>query len=390
MIVWLASFPRSGNTFLRIVLLRRYGIRTSVVYDVDGVAARLGHDLIGFEARPAPVAELRADTAVHVIKTHRQRDDDVDPSDRVIHLVRDGRDALVSWARQNSEDDPDQFEAALESMIDRTNERGTGSWGANVLSWLQHPQANRVLLRYEELVAEPAASVDELVAWIAPDLRAIDGAIIPTFDELHAVDNRFFRRGVTGNHRDELPESLSQRFWARADNVTAMAALGYQTLRIREAVRALIVDGDDRVLLVRFEFPTRTVWATPGGGVDPGETDLDALRRELIEEVGLHDAEIGAHLWNRLHIFPFVNGQFDGQHERVHLVRVPSGFEPRPMFTTEQLQAEYLIEIRWWTLAELQGATAADTFITAPSGLVALVEDLLQNGPPSVPPDVAP
>ncbi len=41
-IVWLASFPRSGNTFLRILLHRLYGVRSSVVYDVDGVAQRLG------------------------------------------------------------------------------------------------------------------------------------------------------------------------------------------------------------------------------------------------------------------------------------------------------------------------------------------------------------
>ena len=36
MIVWVGSFPRSGNTFLRIVLNRVYSVRTSVVYDFDG------------------------------------------------------------------------------------------------------------------------------------------------------------------------------------------------------------------------------------------------------------------------------------------------------------------------------------------------------------------
>ena len=104
-------------------------------------------------------------------------------------------------------------------------------------------------------------------------------------------------------------------------------------LRIREAVRAVVISPDQQVLLVRFEFPTGTRWALPGGGIDTGETPEDALRRELVEEVGYHDAVVGPHLWNRLHIVPFFNGQFDGQRERIHLVEVAAPFEPRPALT---------------------------------------------------------
>jgi len=161
-------------------------------------------------------------------------------------------------------------------------------------------------------------------------------------------------------------------------------------LRIREAVRALVVDGDDRVLLVRFDFPARTVWAIPGGGIDSAESDHDALRRELLEEIGLDNPQIGPHLWNRLHIFPFINGLFDGQREKAYLVRVPRGFEPQPHFSWEQLNAEYVFEIRWWTLAELLRASNAGEIITAPRELAALVEDLLTNGPPAEPLDVDP
>ncbi|MFM7686187.1 MAG: NUDIX domain-containing protein, partial [Actinomycetota bacterium] len=42
-------------------------------------------------------------------------------------------------------------------------------------------------------------------------------------------------------------------------------------LRIRDAVRALVLDPDDRILMVRFEFPDAgTRWALPGGGIEPG------------------------------------------------------------------------------------------------------------------------
>ena len=155
-------------------------------------------------------------------------------------------------------------------------------------------------------------------------------------------------------------------------------------LRIREAVRALVVDGGERLLLVRFEFPTGTRWALPGGGVDPDETDHDALRRELLEEIGLHDAVIGAHIWNRLHIVPFIDGRYDGQREKIFEVRVPSGFEPRPQFSWEQLNAEYRFEMHWWTQAEM----AAADVVFVPARLPALFARLLRDGAPASPEDV--
>ena len=40
-------------------------------------------------------------------------------------------------------------------------------------------------------------------------------------------------------------------------------------LRLREAARAVILDPGGRILLVRFEFPDRSIWACPGGGLEP-------------------------------------------------------------------------------------------------------------------------
>ena len=119
-------------------------------------------------------------------------------------------------------------------------------------------------------------------------------------------------------------------------------------LRIRPAARAIVLDPDDRILLVRFVFPGgRTFWATPGGGMEVGETTEDAVRRELAEETGLTDVDVGPVVWLRLHIVPFIGGQWDGQHEHYHLVRAPA-FTPQPRHTWEQLNAEYVFELRWW------------------------------------------
>jgi len=155
-------------------------------------------------------------------------------------------------------------------------------------------------------------------------------------------------------------------------------------LRIREATRAVVVSDDEQVLLVRFEFPAGTRWSLPGGGIDPGESVHEALRRELHEEVGLVDPEIGPHVWNRLHIVPFISGLFDGQREQIHLVRVPTTFEPRPAFSWEQLNSEYVFELRWWTLDDV----AASDAHFVPRDLAGLVRSLLDDGPPARPIDV--
>ncbi|WP_433117834.1 sulfotransferase domain-containing protein [Micromonospora sp. CA-246542] len=229
MIVWVSSFPRSGNTFLRIVLNRLYGVRTSVVYDVDGVAQRLGADLVGFTERPAPTEAMRESGELHFVKTHRQRDDQIDEMDKAICLVRDGRDALVSWARQTSETDAARFETELYAMITRRSTAGTGSWGRNVLSWLLPEAPHRVVLRYEELVLHPRAAIERVMQTLVPQLGPLADAQIPSFTELKQSDDRFFRRGVTDTHRDELPAELHQLFWAQSDNVAAMQLLGYST-----------------------------------------------------------------------------------------------------------------------------------------------------------------
>jgi 8-oxo-dGTP pyrophosphatase MutT (NUDIX family) len=156
------------------------------------------------------------------------------------------------------------------------------------------------------------------------------------------------------------------------------------TAIIRRAVRALVLDPDDRVLLVRFVNPEtgEEFWTTPGGGVDPDETTDDAIRRELREETGLDDPVIGPVIWTRREVFPWAGKTLD-QREQVVLVRSPA-FEPRPQLGREGLAAEDVHEVRWWTLAEIEASTA----LFYPTQLAQFLRHLLEEGPPEPPIDV--
>jgi TDG/mug DNA glycosylase family protein len=153
----------------------------------------------------------------------------------------------------------------------------------------------------------------------------------------------------------------------------------------RAAVRALVLDARDRVLLIRFVSPPDGAlwWVLPGGAVDPGESPDDALRRELAEEVGA-GLDPGPCVWTREFVFPF-GERWYRQAERIYLTRVDA-LDVAPGFTTEELVKEGVHEHRWWALAELE--TSAERF--APRRLSRLLRELLERGSPADPIDVGP
>ena len=154
---------------------------------------------------------------------------------------------------------------------------------------------------------------------------------------------------------------------------------------IRPAVRGLVIDHDDCVLMVKLVFPQGTWWVLPGGGIDEGEDHLDALHRELREETGLSDAVIGAAVWNRVHYFRMTDTEgrvWDGQEETVYLVRTER-FEPAPHLSVDELRGENLHEHRWWSISDLLAYDGTDRF--SPPDLASYLHVIVRDGVPSTP-----
>ncbi|MBC9715154.1 NUDIX domain-containing protein [Streptomyces sp. TRM66268-LWL] len=153
-------------------------------------------------------------------------------------------------------------------------------------------------------------------------------------------------------------------------------------LHLRHSARGVILDPDDRILLCRFDNPDWVVWATPGGGVEPGETVREALRRELLEEVGLKLDHEPAHVWRRTVVSTGHDPGYDGALQDYFLVRTHP-FDASGSFTAEQLAAEGIAEFRWWTVQEIAGHRGPGVF--APRDLVTPLTALLTHGVPEHP-----
>ena len=231
MLVWLASYPRSGNTFSRIVLNRLYGVTTTTGYDDDDpVAQMVGPAFVGYRPRESTLQELVEQPGVTFVKTHRQPHRVPCGDQSAIYIVRDGRDAIVSFARQRAQgleqrgQTADVHQLMSELVVGET--LGTGNWGLNVLSWLRRspPPA---LVRFERLIHEPEEELRRALAELGLTLPKRADAAVPSFAELNTVHGDFFRRGVVGSYQDEMPPEIQASFWAQPHHAEAMALLGY-------------------------------------------------------------------------------------------------------------------------------------------------------------------
>ena len=144
----------------------------------------------------------------------------------------------------------------------------------------------------------------------------------------------------------------------------------------RRAARVLLVDGEDRVLLLHGSDPTTPErgawWITPGGGLEVGELPAQAAARELLEETGLRTSAgaLGEPVHARVTDFQFL-GQSVRQSEDYFLLRVEH--HEVTAGGPDAVADPGITGHRWWQVAELR-ATGETVF---PAELPDLLDGLL-------------
>jgi aryl sulfotransferase len=277
LIGWLVSYPKSGNTWMRMMLrsLRQGGGPVDINESGDAHILNRAEfeEHFGVESSDLTQAEIdavrpelhsaiaRASTETLILRKVHDRcwrtaaGKPVFPpevSRGAVYIVRDPRDVAVSYAYHCHVD----FEESVRRMGDsaesmaRSVRRATiqlsqplGSWSEHVTSWLDGDEIPVLLVRYEDMHADAAGELARVAKFLglpeADDAEACaKAAAAARFSNLRGQEEkagfrekpvnalRFFRQGRAGEGREVLPPHLLGKI--EADHGAVMERLGYR------------------------------------------------------------------------------------------------------------------------------------------------------------------
>lgn len=272
---WIASYPKSGNTWLRLALYallhpeRPFSFPTGPLFaptaggrgDLEEALDLESTDLTEDELlrlRPLAYRALAAASPAPLYrKVHEawsQTEDGLalfppDVTLGTIYIARDPRDVAVSWAH-HFDCDLETAVAALCSWETKLGVKPRGaeaqmpqrlsSWSGHARSWLDAPGRPPCVLRYEDMLTDPAQALRTVARYasIPFDEDGLRAAVAATeFNQLRKQERRygfdggqterrlFFRNGRAGGWRNALPSGHEARLVA--EHGAVMARLGY-------------------------------------------------------------------------------------------------------------------------------------------------------------------
>jgi len=158
---------------------------------------------------------------------------------RVVYIVRDPRDAMVSYYYHNRRGKA-EFDTSIDEYVER-NATWPCDWGEHAGGWsTQADRENVLLVRYEDLKARTFACFRTILDFCRLELtddELVDYIERSSFEKMQkaeepvgvrsARDIRFIRKGVAGDWRSELSPESAQLIVRRYEGL--MASLGYET-----------------------------------------------------------------------------------------------------------------------------------------------------------------
>ena len=265
-IVWIASYPKSGNTWVRFLACNLlFGRQESasglnaLAPDVHELLAAGGAGSAGDSTTSEPHGLLKTHFALSAALPHRDR------TRAALYVVRDPADVLVSnffYSRRSSasgDTSVQAFDGYVEEFIAQRGDPrwaalGMGSWEDNVKSWRSGTEFPVEVLRYEDMLADPLTAARRMAALIRPEAGEceIEAAVSDSsFDRMREIEredirmrrvgifykpyleasiaagNRFMRRGVAGDGALRLRPEQRARLYAALGPLTR--DLGYET-----------------------------------------------------------------------------------------------------------------------------------------------------------------
>ncbi|MBT3209459.1 MAG: hypothetical protein HN704_13270 [Bacteroidetes bacterium] len=249
----LASFPRSGNTFLRNVLYEVYGIYSWNSIEIYNKSIEKLQNLSERKQKKGKLnekaefrlSELQSKFNFLVLKSHELPSKTLRlcaKENHIIYLVRDGRDALISMAhhRKDIVEPGTDFTKNLKSAIRAPFGSYFGGWSRNVEQWTKLAD---IVIKFEDFILDPLKYTESFRSFM--DMPEPLADKIPTFEsqrngdaffggnerqkytesEKHEFNNLFFRRGKVGEWKNEMSEKLQRMFWKKHGNT--LEKMGY-------------------------------------------------------------------------------------------------------------------------------------------------------------------
>ncbi|MVU77734.1 NUDIX domain-containing protein [Nocardia sp. ET3-3] len=208
---------------------------------------------------------------------------------------------------------------------------------------------------------------------LAAALSAVDIALLPPQLVAELADAEARVLIARRFHNDAVRDTLALRtrrlvrwvhlagtaplptYFEIAERVTAAASTGLDVDTVRTSARVVLVDENDRVLLLQGvdpKGPDVPFWFTIGGGVNPGETLREAAIRELYEETGYaaDSSALRGPLWRRVAVFPF-NGELIRSEELFFALRAKN-FEVNPA-NLDYVERRAITANKWCTPTDI-------------------------------------